>query len=97
MLRRIGFIATAKKVPPLSKENIKKRLIWAKENMKVDFTNVIFTEECRASLDGPDGFSRGWFRNGVQVPNRLRKHQGGGGVMFWAAIYNNMLIGIYLI
>ena len=61
--------------------------------MKINFSNVIFTDECRASLDGPDGFSRGWCRNGIQAPDRFKRQQGGGGVMFWAALHNNMLIG----
>ena len=44
-------------------------------------------------MDGPDGWSRGWVRDGVPVPNRVRRQQGGGGVMFWAGIVENKLIG----
>ncbi len=61
--RILGVIAkvrTAKKRPPLSSLNKAKRLTWAKKNMKVNFNDVMFTDECRATLDGPDGFSRGW-------------------------------------
>ena len=37
---------------------------------------------------GEDGFARR-----VHVPTGIRRQQGGGGVMFWAAIIGNELIG----
>ncbi|OAF69405.1 hypothetical protein A3Q56_02837 [Intoshia linei] len=37
-----------------------KRLNWAKFNLKTNFQMVLFTDECCATLDGPDGWSRGW-------------------------------------
>ena len=60
ILSTIGQVKTSRKQPPLSKANIEKRMIWAKNNMKTHFENVVFTDECRATLDGPDGFARGW-------------------------------------
>ena len=93
VLSRVSKVRTAKKTPPLSKANVLKRLEWAKKYVKINFKDVIFTDECRASLDGPDGFARGWLRNGQALPNRLRRQQGGGGIMFWAGIHNNVLIG----
>ena len=51
--------------------------------MKVDFQTVLFTDECRATLDGPDGWSRGWPVNGMTRPSRTRRQEGGGSVMFW--------------
>lgn len=93
VLSSFANVRTAKKIPPLSEANVKKRLEWAKKYMKIDFKNVIFSDECRASLDGPDGFGRGWLQNGKALPTRLRRQQGGGGVMFWAAIHDNILIG----
>ena len=53
--------------------------------MKVNFQTVLFTDECRGTLDGPDGWSRGWLVNGMTRPPR-RWQQGGGCVMFWAAL-----------
>ena len=47
--------------PPLKSIHREKRLKWAENNMKVNFENVIFMDECRATLDGPDGWSRGWY------------------------------------
>ena len=46
--------------------------------MKTDFQTVLFTDECRTTLDGPDGWSRGWLARGAQKPIRLRRQQGGG-------------------
>jgi len=65
--------------------------------MKIDFSRVMFTDECRATLDGPDGFSRGWVRKQTTAPIRLRRQQGGGGVMFWAALHGENLIGPFRI
>ena len=79
--------------PPLNKKHKEKRIKWARKYMKTDFQKVLFTDECRASLDGPDGWARGWVLDERPLPSRLRRQQGGGGVMFWAAIIKDTLIG----
>ena len=61
--------------------------------MKVNFQTVLFTDECRATLDGPDGWTRGWFCKEGPRPHRIRRQQGSGGMMFWAAIIGNELVG----
>ena len=73
--------------------NKERRVEFAVKNMKQNFDKVMFTEECRATLDGPDGFSRGWVLNKLDIPDRLRRQQGRGGVMFWAAILGSKLLG----
>ena len=83
--------------PPLSKLNKAKRMKWATDYMKCDFSKVIFTDECRATLDGPDGFSRGRIGHGFETPLRLRRQQGGGVVMFWAGICGQTLIGPFFV
>lgn len=93
ILKQIGKVKKAKKRPPLSRAHKESRLQWAKKYMKTDWSKVIFTDECRATLDGPDGFARGWIRQGHIVPANLRRQQGGGGVLFWAGIHNQNLIG----
>lgn len=54
---------------------------------------ILFTDECRATLDGPDGWSKGWVFSDDPSQMRLRRQQGGGGVMFWAGIIGDELIG----
>ena len=55
-----------------------KRLKWAEEYMQIDFSTVLFTDECRATPDGPDG----WVSISVNSLHRLRRQQGGEGVMY---------------
>ena len=57
---------------------------------------VLFTDESRATLDGPDGWAKGWAINGDQAPVRRRRQQGarGGGVMTWAEIIGDELIDL---
>lgn len=93
ILKTFGKCGKAEVRPPLKDNHKKKRLDWAAENMKVPFQHVLFTDECRATLDGPDGWMRGWFCKEGPHPHRLRRQQGGGGVMFWGAIIDNELVG----
>ncbi len=66
---------------------------WAEQYLKQDFSNVIFTNECRATLDGPDGFCRGWILDGLDIRARLRRQQGGGALRFWAGLYGSTMVG----
>ena len=45
--------------PSLTTRHKTKRVEWAKQCMKVDFQTVLFTNECRATLDKPDGWCIG--------------------------------------
>ena len=78
--------------PPLTSRHKTKRVEWARHYMNVNFLTVLFTDECRATLDGPDGWSRGWLVNGITRPSR-RWQQGGGSVMFWAALIGREVVG----
>lgn len=93
VLNNIARIVKPSKQPHIKPVHEEGRMKWAEKYMKVNFESVIFTDECRATLDGPDGWSRGWLRDGVPIPNRLRRQQGGGGIMFWAGIVGNTLVG----
>ena len=84
----IGKTVKPIRQPPLSEGHRSKRVGWAKQFMKPDFRRVIFTDECRATLFGP----RGWRHTATEIPRRLRRQQGGGGVMFWAGIVYNKVV-----
>ena len=77
----------------LTKQRKAKCVKWATDYMKCDFATVIFTDECCDTLDGPDGISRGWIGHSFETPFRLRRQQGGGGVLFWAGICGYTPIG----
>jgi transposase len=79
--------------PPMSKVNRKKRVAWAEQYLKEDFKKVLWTDESRATLDGPDGWDRGWLLSTSQPQIRLRRQQGGGGVMVWAGIIGSEVVG----
>ena len=60
--------------------------------MTINFYKVVFTDEIRATFDGPDGWSKGWVANGCASSCRLRRPQGGGGIMIWAGIIDGIMI-----
>ncbi|EER18566.1 transposable element tc3 transposase, putative [Perkinsus marinus ATCC 50983] len=70
--------------PALTARHKKTRYEWAENNTKREFSSVPFTDECRASFDGPDG---------LVLPARKKKQQGGGGVMFSAGIIGDTVVG----
>ena len=93
IIQVLAEMKSAVKKPPLTMNHTERRVEFAAEYMKQDFDKVRFPDECRATLDGPDGFSRGWVLNKLDIPVRLRRQQGGRGAMFCAAIIGSKLIG----
>ena len=77
---------------PLKDKHKKKRPAWAQKYMKLPFKYVLFTNECRASLDGPNCWPRGWFSVEHGRPH-LRCQQGGSSDIFWVGIVGNELVG----
>ena len=63
-----------------------KAISLGKSYLKLDFQNVVFSNECRATLEGPDGFCRGWLQHGQSTPIPFKRQQGREGILFWAAI-----------
>ena len=61
--------------------------------MKLPTKYILFTDESRATLDGPDNWSKGWVVSGHQHPTRIHCQQGGGGIMIWAGIINDQFVG----
>ncbi len=93
ILQKLAVVHKPTIRPPLTNAHKQKRLQVPHTYMKTNFQTVLFTDECRATLDGPDGWSSGWLVDGHHVPTRLRHQQGGGGVMFWAGIMGRELVG----
>ena len=83
ILKSIGKVTKPTATPPLKARHKLTRLQWAKTYMKTNFQHVLFTDESRATLDGPDGWMSGWLLNGTTPQIRIRRQQGGGGVMIW--------------
>ena len=57
----------------------------------------LFSDESRATLDGPDGWMGGWLLNGATRKSKIRRQQGGGGVMIWAGIINDAILGPFAV
>uniref|UniRef100_A0A914DTN0 Uncharacterized protein n=1 Tax=Acrobeloides nanus TaxID=290746 RepID=A0A914DTN0_9BILA len=73
------------KAPRLKDDHITERLFFAQENMGRDWKKVIFSDEKKFNLDGPDGFN-GYWRDLRKDPMYFSKRNfGGGSVMVWAA------------
>lgn len=79
--------------------NIKKKIILNDKNKQqrvkiitswfnegIDFNKVIFSDECRFSLDGPDSFLTWDLFDGSDDGNREKRHSGGGGIMVYGLI-----------
>ena len=93
IFRKLGDVKKAICKPPLNDSHRERHLIWARQNIKTDFSKVIFTDESRVTLDGPDGWAKGWILHDQTAPTRLRRQQGGGGIMIWAGIVDSEIIG----
>lgn len=76
------------KKPPLSIRHKQARLAFAEEHIswRREWEKVIFSDEKKFNLDGPDGYS--FYYHDVRKEPRVRmsRQMGGGSVMIWAAI-----------
>ena len=85
------------KRPPLKQQHKYRRIEWAEKYMKTDFSSVMFTDECRPTFDGPDGWAKEWISFNDSSRVRARRQHIGQGVMFWAAIVGDSIIGPFRI
>lgn len=75
---------------PLTKENKQKRVAFAKKNIleRVDIYNIVFSDEKRFCLDGPDNMGSLYYKGFKSNigPSRKKRQASGGGVMILGAI-----------
>lgn len=77
-----------KKKPPLTSKHVDARLQFAQNHMSwtKEWQNVIFSDEKKFNLDGPDGYSCYYHDLRKEEIILSRRHTGGGSVMVWAAV-----------
>lgn len=74
--------------PKLDDEHKMRRVRWAELRIRerTDWTSVIFSDEKKFNLDGPDGYGYYWHDLHKSPQLRMSRVLGGGGVMVWACI-----------
>ena len=72
--------------PPLNKEKKDQRLYWAKNKITwgEEWKNVIWSDEKKFNLDGPDGLAYYWHDLRKDELVFSKRHTGGGSLMIWA-------------
>lgn len=81
VLRDMAKARKAETPPSLNKTCKLKCQDLAKKYLKTNFLKVLWTDEVRVTLDGPNGWVHGWISNGHRAQLSLRCQQGGGGVL----------------
>lgn len=74
--------------PKLTQMHKDARLSWAEDRIqdRTDWTSVIFSDEKKFNLDGPDGYAYYWYDLRKEPRERYSRQQGGGSVMVWACL-----------
>ena len=90
-LIKIAKIRKKQTIPLIRQRSKAKRVPWANKYLNADFSKVICIDKSRATLDRPDGWSRGWIQNGTKVPMWLKRQKARGGVTLWARIAGDKL------
>jgi transposase len=76
-----------KQKPKLEKKHIEARLSWGERMVStaMNWKNVLFSDEKKFNLDGPDGNQYYWHDLRHEPQHFSKRVQGGGSVMVWAA------------
>ncbi|KAK9506085.1 hypothetical protein O3M35_008083 [Rhynocoris fuscipes] len=77
----------ANRKPQLKKHHLQRRLQFAENHIQDSkkWSSVIFSDEKKFNLDGPDGFNYYWHDLRKEKKMMSRRSHWGGGVMVWAA------------
>ena len=73
--------------PTLSKAHKNARVEWAEKYVDLgqQWNKVIFSDEKKFNLDGPDGYRMFWYGLGADRNIFSKRQNGGGGILVWAA------------
>uniref|UniRef100_A0A8R1HYW8 HTH_Tnp_Tc3_1 domain-containing protein n=1 Tax=Caenorhabditis japonica TaxID=281687 RepID=A0A8R1HYW8_CAEJA len=85
------------KVPKMTSEHKEKRLKFVKVNMATKWENIVFSDEKKWNLDGPDG-NRSYWRDIRKDPQMFSKRNfGGGSLIIWGAFCNGKKLDLQFI
>ncbi|VDN33846.1 unnamed protein product [Cylicostephanus goldi] len=89
VLERSDNIVRAKMspCPKLTDLHKKQRLAFAEEKLtqQIDWTRIVWSDEKKFNLDGPDGLASYWHDLRKEPLHFSRRNFGGGNVMVWGA------------
>lgn len=73
--------------PVLTKSHKETRVLWATKyiDLSSKWNDVIFSDEKKFNLDGPDGVRKFWCDRSIDKKTFSKRQNGGGAVMVWAA------------
>jgi transposase len=76
-----------KRTPMLKKHHQEHRLQWAREKVtwSHEWEDVVFSDEKKFNLDGPDGFQYYWHDLRTEEQYFSKRQSGGASVMVWGA------------
>ena len=80
-------VVKARARPALKPHNKQERCSWATDilQQQVNLRNVLWTDEKKFNLDGPDFYGHFWHDLRKEITQRQSRRFGGGGIMFWGA------------
>ena len=80
--------AKKKKAPMLLQRHMVKRKEFAEYHLsnETPWSKIIFSDEKKFNLDGPDGFAYYWHAIGEEEKIFSRRQAGGGSVMVWGGV-----------
>ncbi|CAS00064.1 Protein CBG26279 [Caenorhabditis briggsae] len=99
IIKRSGVIVRQKmaKVPKMTDAHKAARLNFVKNNLTTKWENIVFSDEKKWNLDGPDG-NRNYWRDLRKDPQLFsRRNFGGGSVMTWGAFCNGKKLELQFI
>ncbi len=88
-----------KRNPRMTFRHYEERRKWARDRVQWAgrWKRVIFSDEKKFNLDGPDGFAYYWHDLRKEERYFSKRQNGGGGIMIWAAMSYRGLSDLYVV